>query len=260
MKENIIGREEQMTLLENYIASNRSEFIAIYGRRRVGKTFLVKELLENQFTFRMTGKENASTKEQLENFSDALSNFTPAMEKPKTWTQAFRQLSTYIEKEAEEGPKILFFDELPWFDTRGSKFVSALEHFWNDWAAYRNDIKLIVCGSATTWMLNKVINSRGGLHNRATHTMLIAPFTLGETEKYFQAQGFMYERQEIMECYMAMGGVAYYLSLFDRGKSAFRGGFGANRGRDASGGRARKRGIRIGVRRRVGVPAGRVRR
>ena len=89
-----------------------------------------------------------------------------------------------------------------------------MEHFWNDWAAYRNDIKLIVCGSATTWMLNKVINSRGGLHNRATHTMLIAPFTLGETEKYFKAQGFMYERQEIMECYMAMGGVAYYLSLF----------------------------------------------
>ena len=126
MKENIIGREEQMTLLENYIASNRSEFIAIYGRRRVGKTFLVKELFENNFTFRMTGKENASTKEQLDNFSDALSNFTPAMEKPKTWTQAFRQLSTYIEKEAEEGPKILFFDELPWFDTRGSKFVSAL--------------------------------------------------------------------------------------------------------------------------------------
>ena len=98
MKENIIGREEQMTLLENYIASSRSEFIAIYGRRRVGKTFLVKELLENQFTFRMTGKENASTKEQLENFSDALNNFTSTTEKPKTWTQAFRQLSTYIEK------------------------------------------------------------------------------------------------------------------------------------------------------------------
>ena len=98
MKENIIGREEQMTLLENYIASSRSEFIAIYGRRRVGKTFLVKELLENQFSFRMTGKENASTKEQLENFCDALNNFTPTTEKPKTWTQAFRQLSTYIEK------------------------------------------------------------------------------------------------------------------------------------------------------------------
>ena len=219
MKENIIGREEEIHRLEKYISTNKSEFVAVYGRRRVGKTFLVKELFESQFIFRMTGKENASTKEQLENFHDALSNFTTPEERPKTWTQAFRQLSTYIEKEAVDGPKIVFFDELPWFDTRGAKFVSALEHFWNDWAAYRNDIKLIVCGSATTWMLNKVVNSRGGLHNRATHTILLSPFTLGETERYFKAQGFLYERQEIMECYMAMGGVAYYLSLFERDKS-----------------------------------------
>ena len=219
MKENIIGREEQISRLEKYVSSNKSEFVAIYGRRRVGKTFLVKELFEDRFIFRMTGKENANTKEQLENFHDALSNFTSPLEKPKTWTQAFRQLSNYIEDNVEEGPKILFFDELPWFDTRGSKFVSALEHFWNDWAAYRNDIKLVVCGSATTWMLNKVVNSRGGLHNRATHTMLLSPFTLGETERYFKAQGFLYERQEIIECYMAMGGVAYYLSLFERDKS-----------------------------------------
>lgn len=219
MRENIIGREEEIHRLEKYISSNKSEFVAIYGRRRVGKTFLVKELFENQFVFRMTGKENAGTKEQLENFHDALGNFTALVERPKTWTQAFRQLSTYIEKEAAEGPKIVFFDELPWFDTRGAKFVSALEHFWNDWCSYRNDIKLIVCGSATTWMLNKVVDSRGGLHNRATHTMLLSPFTLGETERYFKAQGFLYERQEIIECYMAMGGVAYYLSLFERDKS-----------------------------------------
>ena len=113
----------------------------------------------------------------------------------------------------------LFFDELSWLDTRGSHFVTALEHFWNDWAAYRNDIKLIACGSAATWMLDKVINARGGLHNRVTHQMLISPFTLNETEKYFQAMDFPYERQEIMECYMALGGVAYYLSLFEHEKS-----------------------------------------
>ena len=216
MKENIIGREEEIHRLEKYISTNKSEFVAVYGRRRVGKTFLVKELFESQFVFRVTGKENASTKEQLENFHDALSNFTTPEERPKTWTQAFRQLSTYIEKEAVDGPKIVFFDELPWFDTRGAKFVSALEHFWNDWAAYRNDIKLIVCGSATTWMLNKVVNSRGGLHNRATHTILLSPFTLGETERYFKAQGFLYERQEIMECYMAMGGLCFHLVLLRR--------------------------------------------
>ena len=112
--------------------------------------------------------------------------------------------------------KIIFFDELPWFDTRSSHFISALEHFWNDWAFYRNDIKLITCGSATTWMIDNVINSRGGLHNRVTHNILLSPFCLREVENYFKAQGFYYERPEIIECYMAVGGVAYYLSLFKK--------------------------------------------
>ena len=118
MKEHIIGRKEQIIKLEKYLTSEKSEFVAIYGRRRVGKTFLVKELFEGKFTFRMTGKENANTKEQLENFHYALNNYTTTAEKPETWTQAFRQLESFIEHEAEEGPKILFFDELPWY--RGS--------------------------------------------------------------------------------------------------------------------------------------------
>ena len=219
MKENIIGRKSEIERLEKYVASNRSEFIAVYGRRRVGKTFLIKELFEGKLTFRLTGKENVNTKEQLENFGYALGNFTGHVEIPNSWAQAFRMLSIFIEQEVEEDTKIIFIDELPWFDTHGSNFISALEHFWNDWAAYRRDIKLIVCGSATTWMLDNVVNSRGGLHNRATHTILLSPFTLHETELFFKSFDFPYERQELIECYMAVGGVAYYLSLFEREKS-----------------------------------------
>lgn len=219
MKENIIGRKEEISRLEQYVGSSRSEFIVLYGRRRIGKTFLIKELFEGKFTFRMSGKENANTEEQLENFYYTLCNYAAHVEKPKTWAQAFHALTEYIEKETHEGLKIIFFDELPWFDTNNSKFISALEHFWNDWAAYRKDIKLIACGSATTWMLDNIINARGGLHNRATHTILLSPFTLHETELYFKAYGFPYERAELIDCYMAVGGVAYYLSLFEQGKS-----------------------------------------
>ena len=219
MEENIIGREQEIERLKKYVGSNRSEFVAIYGRRRIGKTFLVRELFEHDFTFRMTGKENVSTREQLENFGYALSYYDEGVTMPENWEQAFHMLAKYIEKKSSDDTKILFFDELPWFDTYGAKFISALEHFWNDWAAYRSDIKLIVCGSATTWMLDNIINSRGGLHNRATHTLLLSPFTLKETEAYFKSYHFPYERQEIIECYMAVGGVAYYLSLFEREKS-----------------------------------------
>ena len=218
MKENIIGREQEIEKLENYISSRKSEFIAIYGRRRVGKTFLVKELFENRFAFRVTGKDNVTTKEQLTSFSFALNDQLGIETDVTNWPEAFRLLQKALEK-MTDGTKIIFFDELPWFDTYASNFISALEHFWNDWAFYRSDIKLIACGSATTWMLNQVINSRGGLHNRITHNILLSPFKLHEVEEYFKSQGFYYERPEIIECYMAMGGVAYYLSLFETNKS-----------------------------------------
>ena len=220
MERNIIGRRDEINRLKRYIGSDRSEFVAIYGRRRIGKTFLVRELFEENFTFRTTAKENVSTREQLENFAGALGKYFGCTDIPIDWAHAFRMLITYIEEnDKSSGVKLIFIDELPWFDTYGAKFVSALEHFWNDWASYRRDIKLIVCGSATTWMLDNVVNSRGGLHNRTTHTILLSPFTLHETELYFHAFGFPYERQELIECYMAVGGVAYYLSLFEQDKS-----------------------------------------
>lgn len=218
MRNKIIGRKDEIKRLREYVSSNRSEFVVVYGRRRVGKTFLIKELFENQFVFRMTGKENASLSAQLVNFSYAMNDFFCVNANAKNWDDAFRQLSKALEQQPA-GAKIIFIDELPWFDTPKSGFVSSLEHFWNDWATYRDDIKLIVCGSATSWMLDKVINSRGGLHNRVTHKMLISPFNLKETEQYFKHNGFAYERPEIIECYMAVGGVAYYLSLFDNKKS-----------------------------------------
>jgi len=218
MEKAIIGRKNEIDRLKKYMASDKSEFIAVYGRRRVGKTFLIKELLEGQFTFRMTGKENAHMADQLLNFSYAMSDFFGEEKVPKNWTEAFRLLTKAIESQ-KEGTKIIFIDELPWLDTKKSKFISALEYFWNNWAFYRSDIKLIVCGSATSWMLNKIINARGGLHNRVTHKIPISPFTLQETEQFFQKGGFDYERMEIIDCYMAVGGVAYYLSLFENDKS-----------------------------------------
>lgn len=215
MKNRIIGRQEEIRALEKYLASERSEFIAVFGRRRVGKTFLVKELLEGRFCFRVTGKDNVSTREQLANFGHALSDQLGVSEAVETWDNAFGALRHAIEALPAGDAKILFFDELPWLDTHGSGFVSSLEHFWNDWATYRNDIKLIGCGSATSWMLNKLINARGGLHNRVTHKLRLAPFSLGEVEEYFKMHGFAYDRHEILDCYMAVGGVPYYLSLFD---------------------------------------------
>lgn len=225
MKEVLIGREKQVEELREWAHSDRSEFIAIYGRRRVGKTFLVKHTFHNQFTFYFSGSHGLNKKEQLLNFSLALKDFggrnstgNDNISAVENWVIAFHELRKVVET-SRHSKKIIFLDELPWIDTPKSGFIPALENFWNAWAAWRDDIKLIVCGSATSWMINKLIKNRGGLHNRLTHRMLVMPFQLKECEEYFKAYGFKYSRMQIAECYMTMGGIPYYFSLMNKGES-----------------------------------------
>ena len=220
MKEILIGREEEKRKLTSWLDSDRSEFIAIYGRRRVGKTFLVRETIKTNFVFHFSGSYKLSRKDQLLNFGLALRNFSEDTDLPipDNWTLAFHELKRYLEK-CKKKKKIIFLDELPWMDTPKSGFTAALENFWNDWAAWRDDIKLIVCGSATSWIINKIIRDKGGLHNRVTHTMLVKPFDLHDCEEYFKVYGFRFTKMQIAECYMTMGGIPYYFSLMDKGES-----------------------------------------
>lgn len=212
MKQILVGREEECRLLKEYLNSERSEFIAVYGRRRVGKTFLVRQVIGEKACFSLTGMENADMGDQLANFYFTLRRVYPQALRPSSWIEAFDKLQTYLET-LPKGRKIIFIDELPWLDTPRSRFIGALEHFWNSWADGRDDVKLVVCGSATSWMIDNIINNRGGLHNRKTHQIYVAPFTLEESLHYFKAYGFSYRQKEIAECYMVMGGVAYYYSL-----------------------------------------------
>ena len=218
MKELLIGRQKEQKALMEYIDSGRSEFIAVYGRRRVGKTYLVRRTIADKACFSITGMENVGLDEQLMNFYLSLRKVYAGAEKCSCWLEAFDQLERYLETVTTE-TKILFFDELPWMATAKSDFVSALEHFWNSWASARQDIKLIACGSAASWMLDNLINNHGGLHNRVTHQMLIEPFMLGECREYFQAYGFGYSDREVAEYYMIFGGVPYYLSLMKKEES-----------------------------------------
>ncbi|MCL2329206.1 MAG: AAA family ATPase [Bacteroidetes bacterium] len=215
----VIGRQAEKVLFNDIFSSNQSEFVAIYGRRRVGKTYLVRETFSKKFSFEISGLANADTKEQLVNFSLTLKKTTgEELKTPKSWLEAFSQLSDYLEK-SKQKRKILFFDEMPWMDTPRSGFLTALEHFWNGWASARKDIVLIVCGSATSWIINNLINNHGGLHNRLTHTINLKPFTLSECDEYFKWRKIDFSRYQIAEIYMAMGGIPFYLSKIERGLS-----------------------------------------
>jgi AAA+ ATPase superfamily predicted ATPase len=215
----IIGRTKERKHLDALYKSGKPEFVAMYGRRRVGKTFLIRQIFENEFIFDLAGLANANTEKQLFNFNLAINHSdNQEFELAENWLVAFEQLRKVVERSQKER-KIIFIDEIPWLDTPHSGFIMALEHFWNGWASSRNDLMLIVCGSATSWIVNKLINNHGGLHNRLTASIYLQPFTLSETETFLKAQGIAYTRYQIAECYMVMGGIPYYLSKIKKGLS-----------------------------------------
>lgn len=217
----IIGRKQEIEMLEQCYKSEKSEFVGIFGRRRVGKTFLVREAMAERITLHVTGIFQGSRREQLDSFCSAVKKIdvTSKMTKPKDWLEAFEMLRNALDKipKTKNNKKVLFLDEMPWMDTPKSGFLSALEHFWNNYAAWEHDIMLIVCGSATSWIVKKIIDNRGGLHNRLTKRIHLKPFTLAETEEFLKYKGIKWSRYDIARCYMTMGGIPYYLDYLTAG-------------------------------------------
>ena len=216
----LIARDIEKRRLQDAYDSDKSEFVAVYGRRRVGKTFLIKEVFNSKFTFLHTGIADAPTEVQLNNFTSSLTKAGLTInEKPRNWFEAFDSLSVLIKASKRKGKKVVFLDELPWMGTHRSRFLTALEHFWNGFAALRDDVLLIVCGSATSWIINNVVNNHGGLHNRVTRQIYLRPFTLGECERLAASYNLRMSRRDILMNYMIMGGIPYYWSLLQKGLS-----------------------------------------
>lgn len=212
----MIGRSEEIALLREQAEADRSRFVVVYGRRRVGKTFLVREAFGYRFTFTHTGVERATLAEQLAQFRQSL--VVQGYEDcpmPADWIEAFGLLKQLIMRSPDKR-KVLFIDELPWMDTPKSRFLPAFENFWNGWCSARTDILLIVCGSATSWIVKKVLRNQGGLFNRANRTICLQPFTLKQCEDYAREAGLSMGRRELAEAYMIFGGLPYYWSLLDR--------------------------------------------
>jgi len=213
----MIGREEEKADLIRFTESEKSEFVVVFGRRRVGKTFLIREFFGSKFTFYHTGMANTEKETQLLNFNASLHKYGKIpYPKVNTWLESFEQLIHLLSNNKQRGKKVVFIDEMPWMDTPRSGFIQGLEFFWNSWASAQKDILLIVCGSASSWIMNKLIKNHGGLHNRITQQIYLRPFNLNECEEYFQANNIMLDRHQIVENYMIFGGIPYYLSLMQK--------------------------------------------
>lgn len=223
----MIGRRKERQVLQQKLDSDEAEFIAIYGRRRVGKTHLIREFFKDELCFELTGIHDADTKTQLRNFSIALAHTARSTLRPATpdsWQEAFQQLESVLSssfgKKRSKSHRVLFLDELPWLDTHRSGFMGALGHFWNTWASRHRDVILVVCGSAAAWMIKKLLHDRGGLHNRVTCRIRLEAFTLAECEEFLRSRSVRLTRKQIVEIVMATGGIPHYLKEVGKGESA----------------------------------------
>jgi uncharacterized protein len=220
MKKIFIGREEEKNILLKAYNHKEARFVAIFGRRRVGKTYLIRQVFEGKITFYMTGLSNVKSDQQIINFHTALQRQGGSfLNVPQNWFFAFQNLIDFLEA-SPHAKKVVFLDELPWLASKKSDFLSALEHFWNSWASAREDVLLVVCGSSASWMVNELIKNKGGLHNRVTDRIRLEPFNLRETEAFLRARNPNIDRYSIVQLYMIMGGVAFYLDAVSEQESA----------------------------------------
>lgn len=221
MKE-LIGRQEHVAQMQEALNSDKAEMVALVGRRRIGKTYLVRKVYDRVMDFELTGIQYAGKKDQLHNFVMAMTQYFPGYPmdtRPKSWIDAFYELSQALERSNRKRKQVIFIDELPWLGSKRSGFIQGLSHFWNSWASKR-DIVVVICGSAASWMIDKVINNKGGLHNRVTKMLQLEPFTLSETEQYCKYRKIKLSRYQILQIYMVMGGVPMYLDQLQPGLSA----------------------------------------
>ncbi len=222
MEQVIIGRKEELAILKKALQSSEPEMVAVIGRRRVGKTFLIRHAYQGRIDFDLTGIQNGNSREQLQNFADRLTMYAKPLfpfQRPSNWLQAFQMIVTWLEATPKTEKRVVFFDEVPWLATRNSDFLKALGYFWNSWASQQN-ICVVICGSAASWMIANVVRDKGGLHNRITKRVHLAPFTLAETEAYFKSREVHLNRYQILLTYMALGGIPHYLKEVESGKTA----------------------------------------
>lgn len=222
MHTDIIGRKDEIDILNNLLKSKQPELLAVYGRRRVGKTYLIKTFFREHIVFSCSGQHKGPAAGQLMNFTEQLNKYFPNtlnLSAIQTWQEAFVRLRDNLLSIKSKKKKVVFIDEMPWLDSHKSGFLSSFSYFWNAYASDIPDIIVVICGSAASWIIDKVVNDKGGLHNRITKRIRLLPFNLAETNEYLLHKNIRYGQYELLQLYMVVGGIPAYLNEVQRGKS-----------------------------------------
>ncbi len=225
MVNSIVGREEEAKILTSFLSSKSAEFLALYGRRRVGKTFLIKNFFKTKklVFFYITGEKDAPMKKQIDHFTQQIGEVFyggARLQLEKNWDKTFALLTKAFATVNEKDKIVLFFDEFPWMATQNSKLLQSLDYYWNQHWSNDNRLKLIICGSAASWIIENIVNNKGGLHNRITKNICLEPLSLVETKNFLRGKGVALNNKQIVDLYMSMGGIPHYLNQVEKGMSA----------------------------------------
>lgn len=218
----IIGRESEIEAFKNCLQLSESKLIAVYGRRRVGKTFLIRKYFSQKMVFEVAGLYKGKMPVQVKHFTKTIAKYgysPAAFSNAKDWIDVFEILKSYLDTLKGKDKKVIFIDELPWFDTPRSQFLTVFENFWNQYCTKREDLLVIICGSAASWMIKKILKNKGGLHNRVYEKIQLKPFNLYETEKFLKSKGIIWDKYMIAQLYSCIGGIPYYLDGIRKGES-----------------------------------------
>ena len=226
MRSRVVAREEQVEDINKVISSDQAELLALYGRRRVGKTFLVRKTCENKkgtVYLNITGTKDGSKSEQIQHFLEQFGEVFLDGIIPQTvnsWDEAFKLLNNAIKKIEKNKKVVIFLDELPWLATPKSKLLQAIDYYWNQHWSWNPAVKLIVCGSSASWIIRKIIKNKGGLHNRVTKEIHLKPFNLKQTKTFLKYLGLKLNNKQILKIYLVTGGIPFYLMFLEKGLSA----------------------------------------
>ncbi|RZI45312.1 AAA family ATPase [Candidatus Finniella inopinata] len=221
----IIGRDAELKILKQILTSNIPEFLAIYGRRRVGKTFLIRSFfeVEKAIFFNATGSKDGTLSEQIRHFTQEIGRVfyhNVELKEEKNWDLTFEKLTAAFNTVPKNKKIVLFLDEFPWMATQNSRLLQTLEYYWNQHWSRDKRIKLIICGSSASWIIEKIVNNKGGLHNRLTRSIYLEPFNLRDSKRFLNFIGVKFNNDQILQIYMVTGGIPYYLSKIEKGLSA----------------------------------------
>lgn len=213
-----VGRELELKKLRAIGEADEPSIVVVYGRRRVGKTELLEQAFRHRNILKFEGIEGLSEKDQYANAMRQLAKYVGEDLLTKVQITSWSEFFDLVARYTKEGTWTIYLEELQWLANYESKLLSELKYAWDNQFRRNPKLLLILCGSAPSFMLEKVVHSKA-LYNRSQHEIHLQELSISETKLFLKNRS----DREIFNAYLSVGGIPEYLKWVDKESSVFQG-------------------------------------